>query len=82
MPRDLTRVTYDENGGRVTAIPKGTPKEEMERAKAEGRVDKNDPDYTVEDAKADAERQDEIVNETDDSSAKRADKAENQAPSQ
>lgn len=56
MPRDMTRVTYDENGGMVTQIPKGTPKEEMEKARKEGRVDKNDPAYSVEDAQEDAER--------------------------
>lgn len=55
MPRDFTRVTYDENGGMVTAIPKGTPKEEIAKAREEGRVDKNDPAYDVEDAKKDLE---------------------------
>lgn len=57
MPRDMSRVTYDENGGMVTKIPEGTPKEEIAKAKARGDVDKNDPAYNVEDAREDAKEQ-------------------------
>lgn len=59
MPEDTTRVTYDENGGKVTKIPKGTPKEEMEAARKRGDKTINDPEYNSEDAAEDAELQEE-----------------------
>lgn len=40
MPEDKTRVTYDENGGKVTEIPKGTPKQEIARRR---RANNNRP---------------------------------------
>ena len=59
MPEDTTRVTYDENGGKVTKIPSGTPKQEMEAARKRGDKTINDPSYTTEDAREDAEAQEE-----------------------
>lgn len=57
MPEDTTRVTFDENGGKVTKIPSGTPKQEMEAARRRGDKTINDPEYNSEDAKEDAEAQ-------------------------
>ena len=39
MPEDTTRITYDENGGKVTRIPKGTPKQEMAKAKEKAKAE-------------------------------------------
>ena len=59
----MTRITRDEEGREVYQVPTGTPKEEIAKAKAEGRVDKNDPNYTAEDAAKDAERDEEAREE-------------------
>jgi hypothetical protein len=54
MPKDYTRITKDENGGEVYHVPSGTPKQEMEKARKQERKDKNDPSYSLDDARKDS----------------------------